>query len=191
MKLSISVPDQLWERAKELRPELNGSHLVQTALERMVEASANAGLLTTRPERTEAAFERARTRIAAEARAQFEEGYAAGLEAAEQLPISCIESLATWRNFNVEAWAGGFALQQVRVDMGDAHPDEAPGKEIIETLGKGLGDIITPFFDDTFTPSVAYLRGYSQAMRDLWNDVYEGTTNPELVLEMDGAPMDD
>lgn len=189
MKLSVSVPDPLWERANEVRPGHNPSHLVQAALERMVDASSTAGLSTARPEGTETAFERARVRLAVEARAQFAHGYEAALGAAEQLPLWCIESLATYRNFDVKGWAGGFAMAQVRVDAGDAPPEEAPGKELIGALGRGLGDYLSPYFDDTFTPTVAYVRGYAQAMRDLWNDVYEGTT--AVAPASDGAPMGD
>ena len=188
MKLSVSVPDPLWHRATELRPELNPSHLVQAALERLVDAAATATLPIHRPTASAKAFIEARDRLLSQARSEFEEGYSAALEAVEKVPLWSLESLATRFSFDVKRWASGYASDAVNADLGNIPKEWAPDSALIGALGRGLGSVVSPFFDDSFSPSVAYVRGFSQALRDLWTDVYEGGA---MLPADDEPPMGD
>jgi len=113
--------------------------------------------------------------LADEARSQFESGYRAALAATESLGQWSIEHLATRYQWDVESWASSYAEASVRVDMGQLSDEFRPDRKVICALGKALGSFISPYFDDSFTPDSAYLRGFSQALRDLWAAVFQGT----------------
>ncbi len=140
----------------------------------MIASSGTLGFPVTRPADADDAFEIARHRLANEARLRFESGYRAGLEASQKLPQWSIESLATTNRWDVEKWAQSFANSSVMVDLGRLPEEFRPEHEVIEALGTALGTFLSPYFEDTFTPDTAYLRGFSQSMRDLWTSVFEG-----------------
>jgi hypothetical protein len=173
MKLSVSVPDPLWESAHELRPDLNPSALVQEALGSWVRTRSATPYPVGRPPEADAGFAAARARMTATARAEFERGYLAAVTCAETLDWVYLHSLARDR-FEVKSWAERIANEAVQADMGNIPRDWAPEPETVHALLKALGNIVHPFGDDMFAPSVPYLRGFTQAMRDLWTDAVEG-----------------
>jgi hypothetical protein len=176
MKLSVSVPDELWEASRTQRPDLNPSHLVQEALEVWTRSHVAPPFSLERPDDAGDAFALVREHLAGQAREEFERGYRAALEAAEVLDFWVIESLAK-QHFDVVAWAEGFASSEVQADMDRIPRDRAPGTKIIGPLLKALGNVISPWGDDAFGPSAPYLRGFAQAMRDLWEEAFEGTVS--------------
>lgn len=176
MKLSVSVPDDLWEESRAKRPDLNPSHLVQEALEGWTRSRATPAFSQDRPDDAETAFALARERLAGQARGEFERGYRAALAAAETLDLWVIESLAK-QHFDVVPWAKGFARSAVEVDIGNTPKEWGPNPEIIGALLKALGNLISPWGDDAFGPNAPYLRGFAQAMRDLWEESVEGTAS--------------
>ena len=51
---------------------------------------------------------------------------------------------------------------------------------VVRALIPALGTLVSPYGDDLeFDPSTTYLRGFTQAMRDIWSSVAEGTTASE------------
>jgi hypothetical protein len=178
MKLSVSVPDDLWSEARHIRPDLNPSHLVQQALEAWTSGRAAPPFLGSRPPDADAAFASARDRFAAGARSEFERGYRAALVAAEALEFGYLQSLASDR-FDVVAWARGIGQTRVQADLGNIPKDWAPGPATINAIVDALGSLVPPFGDDAFEPSTPYLRGFAQAMRDLWEAAVEGAPLPK------------
>ncbi len=158
------------------RPDLNPSHLVQEALEAWTRSHAAPVFPQERPDDAQDAFALARERLSGQAREEFERGYRAALEAAEVLDLWVIESLAK-RHFEVVAWAADFAQTSVEAAIGMTSEEWAPDNKIIGALVKALGNLIGPWGDDAFRPSAPYLRGFVQAMRDLWEESFEGTVS--------------
>lgn len=178
MKLSVSVPDELLDRARERQPDLNNSRLIQEALEAWTHGGSRAGYSLERPEGAGSAFTKAKERLAREARKEFEEGYLSAIEAAESLPWHSIESLASQR-FDVNRWVQGYLNGLLATAMGELPPGASgAGPEIMEPLEKALGALASPqeWGDGhpRFSPSAPYLRGFAQAMRDLWSEVNDG-----------------
>jgi|GEM_PF-2279553 len=181
MKLSVSVPDALWETSRAQRPDLNPSRLVQEALEAWRQQRARPAFPLERPVEADSLFAKRRDQLAAKAREEFERGYRAALAVAEVFDWWDLESLARQR-FDVAAWAAGFADAAVAADLGRI-PTEAPDKKVMSALIKALGALLPPFGDNEPTPSAPYQRGFAQAMRELWRESFEGTAsqpeNPE------------
>ena len=77
VKLSVSVPDDLWDRARAVGGDQSPSHLVQSALRRLVaDASKAPGYSTEPPADAAEALQAASAKYAAEARNAFEIGRA-------------------------------------------------------------------------------------------------------------------
>lgn len=213
MKLSVSVPDDLWEEARSVAagPE-SSSAVVQEALRRWVtQARSGPGYATNPPEDVLGDMQEARERLSREARAEFGHGYAQGVQCARRLPWRAIENLADQHSFRVREWARAWAKAAVELDMAtpsqslsnaeqaeiinawlrsprrrpfdwtdvDAAVQEAdpePGPYVVvRALIPALGGLVPPYGDELeFRPSTTYLRGFTQAMRDVWSSVAEG-----------------
>ena len=173
MKLSVSVPEPLWDSARESRPDLNPSRLVQEALDSWVRTRSATPYPVGRPPEADARFDAARARLTATARAEFERGYVAAVKCAETLDWDHFQSLARGR-FEVRTWAANIASAAVQADLGAIPREWAPAPATVSLLLEALGSIVAPFGDDMFTPSVPYVRGFAQAVRDLWTDAVEG-----------------
>ncbi len=175
MKLSVSIPDDLWDEARALGKDLNPSHLVQEGLRRWVEEAARKpGFSVDRPEDIEADFETARARFAEEARAEFERAYRKAVQVAAKLPWREIEFLAEHYKFNVERWAKATRESALMAMEGRIPKEWAPKDETVRAMIDGLGGLAHPVGDEMWQPSPTYLKGFTQGMRDLWTTVMEG-----------------
>lgn len=98
MKLSFSVPDALWLRARETYPIFGDSRLVQVAMEYLI-ADSRPNYLEGPPPESADRLRCLRARLSSEAQAAFESGYDAGLGLAEVLDWWILDRLATahWR----------------------------------------------------------------------------------------------
>jgi hypothetical protein len=179
MKTSISVPDELWQRAKARRPELNASHMVQEALEAFAAPAAPGSEGWKLVAGVEQVFEAARERLAAQARREFEEGYNAAIVAGEEMEWRDVEALAEAR-FDITAWVAPYINLPARAVIGEIPEDEIE-PAIIPILVHALGNMIPPWGDDSFTPHGSYLRGFARGMRDLF----------EAVVAAEGASPSD
>lgn len=174
MKLSVSIPDQLWERARSVRPDLNPSRLVQGALESWAEPRTSPGFSTERPEGADAEFDGARDHLAAQAREEFVKGYRAALALAQELPWWWIQGLAG-DLFDVRVWAEGIGRSALEADLGRVPKDWGPERGAFKALVRAVGSLVgSPFGDEQFGPSLPYVRGFAAAMRRLWEEVVEG-----------------
>lgn len=98
MRLSLSVPDALWLRARETYPIFGDSRLVQAAIECMI-ADSRPNYLEGPPPEAADRIRRLQTRLTSEARSAFNAGYDSGLALAEVVDWSILEQLAAahWR----------------------------------------------------------------------------------------------
>ena len=98
MKLSFSVPDALWLRARETYPICGDSRLVQAAMECLI-ADSRPNYLEGPPPEAADRLRCLRVRLSSQARAAFEAGYDAGLDLADVLDWWVLDRLAKaqWR----------------------------------------------------------------------------------------------
>jgi len=111
MRLSFSVPDALWLRAREAYPIFGDSRLVQVAMECLIADSRPAYLEGPPPESADR-LRGLQVRLSREARSAFEMGYDAGLELAEVLDWRTLDRLAAahWRLDDVLSSPGSGSL---------------------------------------------------------------------------------
>jgi hypothetical protein len=197
MKLSISVPEQLWARAKAASGGANASHLVQEALRRYVEDGvAKPAYSLAPPEDVVDAWGALRGQFASEARQRFEQGYRAAVTAFAELSWSRLEFLAEDCRFDVKGWAESFRrlAEDIELRMStpghvSQYPPEVADVTVAEVnaLFTALGAWARPHgggSDWEWEPSPTYVRGFTQAARDLWRDINEGTpTTTEISLK--------
>jgi hypothetical protein len=184
MKLSVSVPDQLWDEARQQRPDLNPSHLVQVALDSWVRRSS-PGYSQEPPEDARPAFTAAREHLAAQARREFEDGYRAALAATAELNWRTIQDLADGR-FDVTTWAGTFGRSVFLAETGRIPQDRAPRPEEWDALVRAVGSVVDhPVLDEEPGRSAPFLRGFGEAMRTVWKAI-EG---PDLVVDTPHGQM--
>jgi hypothetical protein len=178
-KLSVSVADDLWEQAQAQAPAetaASPSALVQAALRAFVGTNPpeTARLRVTRPDGHKQTFERARIKLAQQAREEAERGYVAGLAIAEHLEWNDLERLAERFRFDIEAWARSYRDAAERADMRAAgyeagHPDEvAPREQLMQHLIVNLGNFASPHDAESWTPSPTYLRSVRQALGEMY-----------------------
>jgi hypothetical protein len=173
MKVSVSVPDGLWDRARSQRPDLNNSHLVQEALETFTKPADTAGFSLAMPDDVAGAFQAARDQLASLARTQFEEGYRAAVELTPKLGWWYVQRLVE-AHYDVKAWCSSVASSNVEEKLGHIPKGWGTDDEVIAGLLKALGNLVEPWGDDSFGPSIPYLRGFAQAFRELWEQVNVG-----------------
>ena len=185
-KLSVYVADELWEKACQVDPLANRSQLVQRGLERLLQD--RSGGPTPVPEGAAAKIGALRDVFTAQARAEYEAGYAGALEAAEAMPWYALEGLANTR-FDTRRWIGQI---QRSAASNAAHGEQVP--KWLYSIAKTLGDLADPIgFDEySFTPTRARIRGFGDALRAVWDAVdleslgLVTTESPETVESGDG-----
>jgi len=171
MRLSVTVPDDVWERAQLQLPGAKDSHLVQEALRRFGGDGPHAGYA--RSSEVETTYQKARAHLAEGARKEFELGYGAAAICAQALPLWLVERLVTDFRYDVKAWAGSYAQGVVAEEMLGVDSPEA--KQIIPELLRYLGRFVSTYGDDFPSPRPIFVRGFVAAMRDLWTDVSRDT----------------
>jgi hypothetical protein len=156
-KLSVYVPDELWERVKETASgeKPKNSQLVQMALEQMVndrEAERASYFLNALldQDRLSAVVEKLR----AGARAEFEEGYEGGLHLAEALDFADLRAIVN---------AGGLGGDGIEY-LYEFSDDDAPG-----AWGRRYGAVFGYAGDEDWdTPGEAWRAGAEKAIADVW-----------------------
>lgn len=160
-KLSVYVSDDLWERAKRQAAEpgkkASNSQVVQDALrcllrDRETHTAAIAGDATL----DRARFEAVLTHVKAGAVAEFERGYLAGLELAEEVGFEGINILASSGSIEIDH---AIADEQIF--------SEPAEREQSVWLGKYLWQFDTHYA----TGFEAFRAGAERAIEDLWNEL--------------------
>jgi hypothetical protein len=170
-KLSVYIPDDLWEMAKRVSPEEGPSLLIQRGLRGLVESrSAVPAYAAERPAGAPEDLAAARTRLMKQARAQYEAGFQAGKRAlndTEAISGEALEALAH-RDFNLEQWLA--PSRRLFAEMAADGKEPFKGFDWLLILSKPeyLGDFASPIRPANFEPNRPYLRGFADAMREMW-----------------------
>lgn len=178
-KLSVYVPDELWEQARLSRPDLApASQLVQEALHRIVVQAAPAAADLDEP------LEQIRRRMADEAAAQYERGYRAAVAVAEHLSWDDLVRLDSLK-FNVERWAASYRQRAEAAVAGALMPNEVPPRrETLAALEKALGNWAALFQPESeWWPDVAYAKGFAVALGQLYGSVVAGVGFPPFQAD--------
>jgi post-segregation antitoxin (ccd killing protein) len=178
-KLSVSIPDELLDRARALDASANTSQLVQRGLEQLTMrlSTSRDPDYAERPADADAQLSAAREALLASARTEFQRGYREALEDVGNIDWRTMENLAD-HEFNLftvlEGWRSGWD-----VSNGFSPP------EWFQIFMKRFGAMIDPIgFDQfSFTPSRPYVRGYAAALRDAWATVEPGVDGAEANSE--------
>ncbi len=163
MKLSVSVPDELWMKACRRIDDDSPSVVVQSALSRLVAAAAADYQVRPVSDEISAALEAARARVVADAREMFQTGYRQGLELAAKLGYGQLEWIV--RTGGVEA----------AKDAASRGPN--PGT-LAAPIGCGLlvkyfGGYADPLDGVEWTPVRPTTEGIDAALHDVWQRVTE------------------
>jgi hypothetical protein len=176
-KVSVSIPDELIDRARALDSTANTSQLVQRGLEQLTAhlAGPDEPGYARRPEDAQGLLAAAREKLLAAARAEYERGYYAGMEDIGDLDWAFMEDLAHARFdliTKLSVWKRGYA-------PAISDPEFNPPRWFV-ALMKRFGSMIDPIgFDATnFTPTRPFARGYAAALHDAWTTVESGQDEP-------------
>jgi hypothetical protein len=200
MKQTVYIPDDLLEQAQALLPSVNVSKLIQRGLAQLVDdfqgpIYADAGIDDVAGE-----LERLRAHFANEAKDEYQRGYRKALRAADSLSLRLLEELAENHhdlkralrpyvngalqdamNFEPISSAQVTELLENRVKIvplqskDGASPTASPWSWL-SRLAEDLGSMADPVGVDefSFNPTRAFLRGYGDALHDVWSSVEEG-----------------
>lgn len=164
-KLSVSVPDELWERAQVAEPQLGPSQLVQTALQRLVaRADHRPSFARSRPADSNDLVQRAKQRLAHTARERYEHGYRTGAEFAGSLPWPFFERLNSY-SWEVDRWVDNWH------ENADSTPEEYAWYELVKDT-----------VPEDYRRESLFHRGFVDALDDVWAAV---TSDGELELATD------
>jgi hypothetical protein len=106
-RISVYIRDDLLEQARSLSGGEKTSQLVQRGLERLVEDATRTPSYARPPLRVGDRIIEIRDRLLAEATKDYEQGYAAAVEAAGAMPLNVINALVD-ANFDLKVWLDPF-----------------------------------------------------------------------------------
>src|SRR5438132_2967428 len=116
-KVSVYVPDDLWDRAREANSGLNPSQMVQEGLRGLVSTGKTPSFASNRAALAHGVADRLLHRMAQEARQSYEYGYEHGLKVADRLRWDQLDDLASneWnpdRWFQDQEYDGGYLVSK-------------------------------------------------------------------------------
>ncbi len=200
MKQTVYIPDDLLEQAQALWPSVNVSKLIQRGLAQLVDdfqgpIYADAGIDDVAGE-----LERLRAHFANEAKDEYQRGYRKALRAADSLSLRLLEELAE-NHHDLKRVLRPYVNGALQDAMNSEPISSAQVTELLENrvkivplqskdrasrtaspwswlnrLAEDLGSMADPIgFDEfSFNPTRAFLRGYGDALHDVWSSVEEG-----------------
>jgi hypothetical protein len=202
------MPDDLYERAKELPGGDNMSQLVQSGLQRLLDDRRRPPSYAHEPEQGLDLVVAAQKRLLVEAREDYAIGYTAALEAATGMPLRVVNALVD-DDFDLKKWLDPFVrgASHDLMERGEAVTDPDEIKRLLmnqpQPSGSGLaseanredwwwwlwrtaealGDMADPIGFDAycFHPTKARQLGYVEGMRDLWQSLESPVLTPDEV----------
>lgn len=200
MKISASVPDELWARVGGEEPDASPSRIIQrlaqTYLDRVGDHPAP---FAEPPPDAEAATRAASAHLVAQARESFQQGYRDALEACQRLAWSRLEDFAG-AGFDLERWlepsrrladeilaAGGeLALTSAEGDLIEVSIAEVTW---LEDLAGVLGSLAWPLSNHRKTAT--FLQGFQAGLRHVWQTVQRGSRAEQAYRRLfEGAESD-
>lgn len=164
-KFSVYVPDGLWSNAARLMPDVNPSQLVQVGLQRLVDNAERQPDFAKPPADSGEEIDGLRKRLAAQARALFEDGYREGLAKAQELSWAALNALAdaNWDPSAIDNPAMEGVLDRLYVKNWALPADSPPS---------------------------TYWQGFDRALRDLWRAVVAEPWTDESTRASEAADLD-
>jgi hypothetical protein len=187
MKLSVSVPDELWDRARTAVTEDSPSAVIQAALRRLVDEGPARPAYSQAPVLdSELAQQRAATsaRLQAEVRELYQLGYRNGIELASKL---------NWSKLSWIAKTGGIAASKSTVEM--VHEFQNGNRAGLTKDDKPLidPDLLVDYFGSYadmcgggWTPADVTVEGTDRALRDVRAQVM--ASGPEVTADQSDHP---
>lgn len=181
MKMSVSVPDGLWDEVRDRLPKFDSpSALVQQVLRQAVDASkARAGYAQPADDlETAAALEVLHHRLTEEARSGYQKGYRQGVELASSLSWA---QLSWLQSTDLDIKECAKALRLAEDGVFDFDPSDSPtyrngldGSEVIidsDLFIPYLGSHVDESLDEPWVPDDTTVEGLEQALSDVWSAV--------------------
>jgi hypothetical protein len=154
-KLSVSIPDELWEQAQAASPDMGQSQLVQVALRRYVAGMTGRWpLVRSRSEENRALLQQVLERVSERTQATYDEGYRAGLALAESSPWKLVEQLAEL-DWDLDAWKSGYGQRYGQWDE--------PAAE-----DKYFWECVDGANSPQYQHDATFRAGFADGLRDLW-----------------------
>jgi Arc/MetJ-type ribon-helix-helix transcriptional regulator len=172
-KVSVYIPDELWERSrkavKAAGAKATASHVVQTALERMLrEEEARTERIAEGAKLDRARVDAVVEKLREGARVEFERGYDLGLRIAESIGFEGLNYIVSYNSADIRDWL------QAQSDLDPAF-EGVPGIDSIEF------DELSNLQDEGMAIRRA---GADRAIIDLWNALRrEGWQTPRPLEE--------
>jgi hypothetical protein len=184
-KMSVYVPDELWEQVRESAPDGNASQLVQRALKALVVRAPRTAYSQQPPEPAAASAKAITERLIEEAREEWVRGYTAAIEWSikhgtwQRLQLFAREgfNLDKWIAFISSIWLDGGTQMQV--------PDEMREEQV--ALANALGSKADPWGIIEWDSSATFCEGFAKALSDLCRSVENG----EPIFESHGGGNED
>ena len=169
MKLSVYIPDDLYEEAKKVDPDLKPSAIIQDVLRSRVGERRFRPYRQLTPE-LESELESTRARVLDRVAEAYRVGYEVGLAFAPNLPWRAFENFAA-TNWDVRGWREAFDVEEY--DYLDASDEEKAHGLVVLDYEASLGAAIEEaggYFpvDDRMVPVGIASEGFVDAIRDVW-----------------------
>jgi hypothetical protein len=167
-KLSVYIPDDLWDEARKIDEDVKPSALLQDLLRERVREHRSRPYRRLTPD-LEAALARARGLVVDRVAEAYQAGYAVALEFAENLPWVAFERLVEF-DWDLRAWRESFEATDYEW-MRASDEDKANGlavdwepclRDAIEVRAEYLP------VDAESVPIGVGAEGFVDAIRDLW-----------------------
>lgn len=152
MKMTVYVPDDLWDEVRRASPAVKASELVQAGLRKLIEGRVAPDFARERPEADPKELQQIRKRLLAEARESYEFGYREGMKRAKYLEWWLIERLASFK-WDLARWS------RIQVDQDD----------IAVPIDVLYG------FEELALEDTSVGLGFADALRDVWDAVLQSS----------------
>ena len=171
-KLSVYVPDELWEQVRESAPDGNASQLVQRALKALVDREPRTAYSQEPPSPAAKTASAIRERLIEEARKEWAKGYTAAIEWSVKHGTWQRLELFAREGFNLDKWVAWMSSTWKSDGTQIKGPDELQEYQV--ALANALGSKAEPFGIIEWDSTATFCEGFAKALRDLWRSVEVG-----------------
>jgi hypothetical protein len=170
-RLSVYVPDDLWDRARQVSADPSASAVVQAGLQALVASEATRPVFAAPPPDSPGIAD-LRMRLSREGKDEYERAYRAGIELAAKLPFRELDKLSAL-GWNLLRWVRSTEDERTWHDNQEwrAQPNDASGSAIVAVVNAGYEDLSI------------WRAGVNDALRDIWISVTQGAEE-----EVNGRP---
>jgi hypothetical protein len=171
-KLSVYIPDELWEQVRGSAPDGNASQLVQRALKTLVVREPRAAYSQEPPSPAAASARAVTERLIEEAREEWAKGYTAAIEWSIKHGTWHRLQLFAREGFNLEKWIAFISSIWLDHETQMKGPDEMREEQV--ALANALGSKADPWGIIEWDSSATFCEGFAKALSDLWRSVENG-----------------